>query len=504
MSLTKNGIVTIMGAGCGDYDLITLRGKKVLEQCEVVVYDSLIDSRLLELVPITAEKICVGKRCGRHSETQENINALLVSKAREGKIVVRVKGGDPFVFGRGGEEIAELQRNNIRYDIVPGISSSIAVPELAGIPVTHRKVSRSFHVITGHTADDFSQERMRSYAKLDGTLVFLMGLSNLGRIAEELIRSGMDGNTSAAVISDGASTKQKVVRAELNRIADEVQRQQVRMPAVIVIGETAGYDFSPNVSRPLSGVTVTVTGTRRFSHKLSDALEKMGAEIQRLEHLDVVEYKSNAALDRALKNLSEYSIIVLTSINGAEIFFKKLFGLKTDIRTLSHIRFAVIGSGTAEVLERHGIFPDLIPDKFTSERLAEQLCGYVKENERVLILRAEKGSRILNELLDKNNITYDDIKTYDVQSKGTDMAQTDIIGDYITFASSSGVKAFFDSGLNIPDHVRIICIGDITAETLRRYHVNDFRISETRNIDGIIRTIIMEEENEKIQKAQIK
>ena len=220
------GKVYLVGAGCGDFDLITLRGKRLLEICQVIVYDSLIDDRLLEFVPSDCEKICVGKRAGRHSESQENINSLLVQKAGEGKNVVRLKGGDPFVFGRGGEEITALRQNSIPYSIVPGISSCIACAELGGIPVTHRNVSRSFHVITGHTAEDLLPENMKNYAQLDGTLVFLMGLGNVRNIAESLISNGKAPKIPAAVISNGAGANQSVLRTTLDNIADKTEKSK--------------------------------------------------------------------------------------------------------------------------------------------------------------------------------------------------------------------------------------------------------------------------------------
>lgn len=503
MSVKKKGTVYLVGAGCGDYDLITLRGKTALEQCDTVIYDSLIDDRILNFASSAAEKISVGKRCGKHSETQENINSLLVSKATEGKTVVRLKGGDPFVFGRGGEEIIELKKNDIEFDIIPGISSSIAVPELAGIPVTHRKVSRSFHVITGHTADDFTEDSIKKYAELEGTLVFLMGLKNLRYITDSLIKYGKDKNMPACVISNGAGSYQSIVKSKLIEIADEAEKQNAPSPAVIVIGKTVEYDFAPTVSRPLSGITVTATGTKRFVTKLSKALENKGARVQRLDHLDVVEYSSNERLDKALKNISDYDFLVLTSINGAEIFLRKLREFKVDIRKLANIKIAVIGSGTAEVLEKRGIFPDLIPKQYTSESLGKMLSKAVAENERVLILRAEKGSKMLTEILDKNQALYDDIKIYDVAENSGFYEENKIVGDYVIFASSSGVRAFFDSEKAIPKNAKIVCIGDITAQAVRQHGINDFRISKTSNIEGIIETIInAEEENETIKKAQ--
>ena len=501
----KRGTVYLVGAGCGDADLITLRGMNLLKQCDTVIYDSLIDSRLLEFVPMSAEKICVGKRCGLHSETQENINVMLVAKAEEGKNVVRLKGGDPFVFGRGGEEIAELQKNHVPYDIVPGISSAIAVPELAGIPVTHRKISRSVHIITGHTADDFSESKMKSYAQLDGTLVFLMGLQNLEKITESLTAYGKDKNTPSAVISDGAGTCQRIVTAKLCHIAAEVRKEKLSAPAVIVVGETAAFDFLPTTDRPLAGKKVTVTGTIKFVNRMSVALERKGAMVERLAHLNVVEYKENSLLDNALKNITDYNIIVLTSINGAEIFFRRMAELKMDIRKLSGVRFAAIGTGTAGVLKKRGIFPEIMPDIYTSEALGNLLCRYVTEKDKLLILRAEQGSAKLTDILKKNGICYNEIKVYHVMPVRKNEINYHIKSDYITFGSSSGVRAFFENGFILPENIKIICIGSVTADTLRQFGINHFVIAKTSCADGIIEAIIMEEKNhETIQKIKSK
>lgn len=497
------GKVYLVGAGCGDYDLITLRGKELLEGCDTVVYDSLIDIRLLDFLPDNAEKICVGKRAGQHSESQENINELLVQKAKEGKIVVRLKGGDPFVFGRGGEEIIALKENNIKYSVVPGISSAIAVPELAGIPVTHRQTSRSVHIITGHTADDMLPENMSNYAKLDGTLVFLMGLNNIDKICKSLIKCGKNENTPAAVISNGASSNQQIVRGKLNDIADKVQENSIKSPAIIVIGETASFDFKETINLPLKNISVTVTGTKRFSAKLSSMLKKSGACVRTFDYLNVAEYADNTNFDNALKNISEYKWIVLTSVNGAEIFFKRLKKLKLDIRKLLNIKFAVIGSGTAEVLENYGIFADLVPNDYTSSALGKTLSESVSINEKVLILRAKQGSAELTKILDENKISYNDIKTYDLVSNPNNVS--DIVDtDFITFASASGVNVFFENGFDISPKTKIICIGEITANALKKHNISDFRISKISNADGILQEIISEAENEKIQTTESK
>ena len=318
----SNGRVYIVGAGCGDFDLITMRGAEYIRHCDVLVYDSLIDVSLLGFAPETAEKICVGKRSGRHSEKQENINEILVEKAREGKTVVRLKGGDPFVFGRGGEEIEALKSADIPFDIVPGISSSIAVPELAGIPVTHRNLSRSVHIITGHTAQDTLPENIKKCAETDGTLVFLMGLRNLPDIVENLIQNGKSADTPVAVVSNGACAKNQTVRGTLSTICENVKSAEVVPPAVIVVGETAKFDFAPTITRPLKNVSVTVTGTRKLSDKLGKMLTLSGAKVKRHDLLKVIEYHDNEVFDNAINGIDGYDYVVLSSLGSCRSYCK--------------------------------------------------------------------------------------------------------------------------------------------------------------------------------------
>ena len=454
----------IVGAGCGDFDLITMRGAEYIRHCDVLVYDSLIDVSLLGFAPETTEKICVGKRSGRHSEKQENINEILVEKAREGKTVVRLKGGDPFVFGRGGEEIEALK---------------------------HRNLSRSVHIITGHTAQDTLPENIKKCAETDGTLVFLMGLRNLPDIVENLIRNGKSEDTPVAVVSNGACAKNQTVRGTLSTICENVKSAEVVPPDVIVVGETAKFDFAPTITRPLKNVSVTVTGTRKLSDKLGKMLTLSGAKVKRHDLLKVIEYHDNEAFDNAINGIDGYDYVVLTSMNGAEIFMSRLRKLKKDIRSFANIKFAVIGSGTAAVLEKYGIFADCIPNVYTTRELGILLAKTVKSGEKVLILRAENGSPELTRILADNNIDFDDVKTYDIQlEKKQDNSVVDT--DFITFASASGVNTFFDGGAIISDRTSVVCIGEITAEALESHGVNSFRIAKTKDTDGILETIIKE------------
>ena len=486
----KAGIVHLVGAGCGDYDLISLRGLRLLQNCDCVIYDSLIDSRLLEFVTENCEKICVGKRFGKHSEKQENINNMLVEKACEGKIVVRLKGGDPFVFGRGGEEIIKLKKYKIPYTIVPGISSSVAVPELAGIPVTHRKIARKFTVMTGHTADDSESVYQNLNLEKTGTLVCLMGLNNLENICNELINSGNSSLTPVAVISDGASSRQKIIRGNLSDIVQKSVQNKMKSPAVIVFGKTADFDFLPEKKDGALCCSVAVAGTKSFQDRLENALNIYGANVRRLNYVNINEYKNIPLFDEALSNIDKYKWIVFTSANGVDIFIKKLREKRFDLRKFSHIKFAVIGNATAKELEKSGIYPDLIPEKFTCGCLGKTLSECVKKDENILIVRAEKGSPLLTEILDTNNISFKDIHLYDLEYIPPDPENTLVDDDYVVFGSALGVKGFFECGYKLSEKTKVVSLGEVTSAKLKEYGIMDLIVSEKPDVNSIVKAIM--------------
>lgn len=473
----SKGYVYLCGAGCGEADLITIRGMNALKSCDAVVYDALIDEKLLEAVPENAERICVGKRAGKHSEKQESINDIIVKKALEGKCVVRLKGGDPLVFGRGGEEAVSLEENGIRYEFIPGITSAAAVPELAGIPVTHRNVSRSFHVITGHTAEDTLPDNMAEYARLNGTLVFLMGLRKLPMIAEGLIENGKVPETPAAVISNGGREGQSVIGGTLSDIAEKAK--DAAAPAVIVIGETASYRLITDKK-----ISAALVGTKHFTEKLSHKLLPYGIKTEFPCELEVNEYKENHAFDLALKSISEYTAAVFTSANAVRIFFDRLKKLRIDIRKLAHMRFAAIGSGTADILSEYGIFADMIPEKYTSAQLGKLLAESCGSEDNILIPRAEQGSSELTDPLDASGIRYNEIRIYDV-CVSEKVKPCRIENDFLVFGSSSGVRDFFDGGFEVSDSTEIICIGEITAAELEKRSGRKCGVSLSQDADGI-------------------
>lgn len=499
--MKRKGKAYLIGAGCANYDLITLRAAAVLKESTAVIYDNLIDKRLLSLCKKDALKIYAGKRSGAHSHTQSEINELLTGLALDGHIVARLKGGDPFVFGRGGEEAKALRAHDIEYAVIPGVTSAVAVPEFSGIPVTHRGLSRSFHVISGNTMDDLPPEKLSLYAKLDGTLVFLMGLSNLGTIAEKLIKSGAAPSTPSAVISGGGTSRQKTVKSTLGKIARDVKKENLSTPAVIVIGETAGLELYPSDLFPLAGKTVAVSGTDGFCRNVRSKAEVLGAFTVKAAGLKPVYLYENALFSDALSDLTKYSAAVFTSANGAEAFFSMLKKSRTDLRTLFQLRFAAIGEKTAKAVERHGIYPELVCASAASEELGRLLCRSFSPDDKLLLLRARCASDELTKILDKSDMNYTDIALYDVKDCAGD-SENAVSADYYAFGSGSSVRSFLEGGNAIAKGAKCVCMGKSAQKALEDCGISEILVSETPCADGIIKTILEDTDHEKIQTAE--
>ncbi len=489
--MEKQGCVYLVGAGCGGPELLTLRGASLLGTCDTVVYDDLIAGGILSLVPDQAEKLYMGKRCGKHSASQEEICSLLIAKARMGKRVVRLKGGDPFVFGRGGEEILALRKAGIAYEEVPGVSSAIAIPAMAGIPVTHRGVSRSVHIVTAHTADtpDGLPSYLEELAHLPGTLVFLMGLNRLEQIAKRLIGGGMPADTPAAVISGGNAPEPAAVRGTLADIVRRTQEAGVQAPAVIVVGAAAAMNLSFEAEKPLRGVCVGLTGTQAILQKLRSALEEHGARV-----FDAVQSQiCPLPLDFDLRTLCEgRNWIVFTSGNGVHLFFQHLARQKIDLRGLHGCRFAAIGRATSQQLWEHGIQADICPDPYTSEALARALCRAAEPGEDIFLFRSRRGSRELLQTL-AARYTVRDVPLYDLRADraAADMARSCLErADYLTFSSASGVELFLREYGEIPQRAACVCIGEVTANALRKVYHKPFFTAPEISAEGIVRVIL--------------
>ncbi|MGN0308683.1 MAG: uroporphyrinogen-III C-methyltransferase [Lachnospiraceae bacterium] len=483
------GKVILVGAGPGDAGLITVKGLEKLKSCDAVVYDRLASEELLKAAPMDCKKIYVGKEVGRQSKTQEEINAILIECAGKYDIVVRLKGGDPFVFGRGGEEIEALRQFDIPYEVIPGVTSAVAVPECAGIPVTHRGIARSFHVIAGHTRDliggpDYDYELL---GKLEGTLIFLMGLANLEEITGNLVCAGKPAATPAAVISQGTTTGQKMVKGSLSTIAKKVKESKLQSPAVIVIGKTAEYEFlhsSPKAKR------VGIIATKLLGEKLAEGLEKRGMRPIPLCRMEVLPTKQMERLDGELRHLEHYGWILFTSQNAIPLFFGKMKELRMDIRILSGLKFAALGNGTAEKLLEYGIKADFIPSVYTASVLAEEFAKIVRAGEKVLIPRAVQGSRELTHILAEERVDFLDLGIYDVTGRMTPNISCLEEMDYLLFASASGVKAFFDKlgdrVLSFPKEIRMVCIGKITQKKLLERYTKADVAATAMNVEELL------------------
>lgn len=482
------GCVYLVGAGCGA-GLITVRGLRLLRSCDAAVYDDLIDPALLDELPPGAEAVYMGKRRGVCSASQAEITALLIERARAGKTVVRLKGGDPFVFGRGGEELLALRQAGIPCEEVPGVTSAIAIPAEAGIPATHRRLSRSVHIVTAHTADtpDGLPPDLDTLARLkEGTLVFLMGLHQLPRLAERLLAAGKAPETPAAVVSGGNAPHPATVRGTLADIAERAR--DVRPPAVVVIGETAAMDVSSTVPRPLSGITVGLTGTDAVSGRLAVALEALGArtfpaERSRVEPLPAAELNG-------LPSGGE-PWLVFTSANGVQLFFDALRQRGIDLRRLHVCKFAVIGAATAAALASRGIQADLCPETFTTAALARALLDTVPAGEAVWLFRSAHGSPALAAALAAEHPVRD-VPLYRLSADPAVSARArPRLGamDFLAFSSASGVELYFAAHRAVPEGTVCVCIGEVTAAALRRRYPGPFLTAPEISVQGIVDAI---------------
>ena len=484
------GSVTLVGAGCGKADLITVRGLRMLQQCQAVVYDDLIDPALLSAAPERALRIYMGKRSGHHSASQEEINRKLIALAQSGLHVVRLKGGDPYLFGRGGEEMLALQAAGIPCAEIPGIPSAIGIPAEAGIPVTHRGVSRGVHIITAHAAGtaDGLPEDFDAIAKLDDTLIFLMGLRQLSRIVQRLLAAGKSPDTPAAVLSGGNSPHPVAVRSALKDIEAAAAAAGAVSPAIILVGKAAAMDLH---AKPLSGVCVGITGTEEIAGKQRFLLEQLGAKAMRLAVSRVRDLPMSPVWETTRPHW-----LVFTSGNGVKRFFRQLAQQGNPLGSCANRRFAVIGAATQKVLEGFGIRADLCPETFTSEALALALAEKAQPEEEILLLRSVSGTPVLRELLEQRGFTVRDVAAYALEPEGKAPLPAHL--DYLTFSSASGVELFFHQYGSLPQGVQCVCIGEVTARALEQHTSASYLLAEETSAAGIINTIL----NQQRKKAQ--
>jgi uroporphyrinogen III methyltransferase / synthase len=502
------GKVYLVGAGPGDPGLITVRGKYLLERAEVVVYDYLASQKLLKHVPPTAELIYAGKKGGdKHTHTQEEINQMLVDFASAGKNVIRLKGGDPFIFGRGGEEVERLAAAGIPFEVVPGVTSATAAATYAGIPITHRGYTASVAFLTGHE-DPTKADSNIDWEKLAvgaGTLVVYMGIKNLPIIVDKLIKYGRDPQTPVAVVRWASTPEQKSVVGTLATITEVVKAAGIKPPSLIIVGEVVKLRETIDwfEKRPLFGKRIVVTRTREQASELIAGLEEAGADCLEYSTIHIKPVDSYEVLDSEMERVKEYHWILFSSINGIRYFFKRLFARGMDARDLKGPAIAVVGKSTADTLLEYGINADLIPPVFTSEGLAESLLDQGVEGRNILIPRALKGREILPETLRGAGAQVTVAPVYmNVPPQGRKDALRDELEagkvGMVTFTSSSTVRNFLtmvdaadrDELKVLLKGVKIATIGPITAKTVTDNGLTVDVQPEIHTIPEMVRAII--------------
>lgn len=487
--MTDKGKVYIMGAGPGDLELLTLKGKRAVEEADCIVYDRLINPRILNFAKKDAEMIYLGKGNTEGGIIQDEINKTIVKKALEGKIVARVKGGDPFVFGRGGEEIQSLYDNNIPFEIIPGITSSISVPAYAGIPVTHRGIARSFHVFTGHTMEDGTWHNFEAIAKLEGTLVFLMGIKTLPTIVTDLIYNGKCPDTPVAIIEKGATSDQRVTVGTLNTIVDIAKERKIVPPAITIIGEVVNLreTFKWFEEKNLFGKKILVTRDKKQAGEFSDKIEKMGGIAVELPFIEIESTLGTISKDM----LQDYSAILFNSPNGVREFMNKI----DDIRIFSHLKIGAVGSKTKEILESYKLKADFMPDEYLVSKLAELSLDYTKPGDKILIITSDISpcdTEKLNSIYDREFHKMIAYNTKKIIREKDEVLKTLSKIEIVTFLSSSTVDAFYESiGKDIESvkNKKFASIGPVTSDTMRKYGFSVDYEATVYDVNGILEAV---------------
>lgn len=497
----KPGMVYLVGAGPGGPGLITLRGLECIERADVVIYDRLIDERLLEHCKPAAELIDVGKSATSHTMEQDEINQLLISKAKQGKAVVRLKGGDPFVLGRGGEEADALSSNDVPFEVVPGVSSAVAVPAYAGIPVTHRHVASSFAVVTGHEdpLKDTSSVNWKKLAAAADTLICLMGMGNLSHIVDELIAGGRAPDTPVALIRYGTTPAQETITGTLSTIVEEADKADFKPPVVIVVGDVVVLRdrLSWFEKRPLFGKRILVTRSRSQAGKLSRLLTERGATTIELPTVEIRDVSDTTELDQAVRHLHDYHWVLFTSVNGVEALWNRLSALRLDARWFRDVRIGAIGPATAEALASRGLNADFVPAEHTSEAAASGLGEIGVSGQRILLPRADIAPKDLCERLIELGAKPHEVVAYitktpsEISLNAREILDSGNI-DIATFTSSSTVTnllSLLDEEPHVLDGIVVACIGPVTAATAKAAGLNTDIIAEEYTIPGLVEAI---------------
>ncbi|MDB6026025.1 MAG: tetrapyrrole methylase [Verrucomicrobiales bacterium] len=502
--MKSKGIVYLVGAGPGDIGLLTLRGAELLKHADVVVYDALVNADLLRLAPKTAEFIYGGKRASSHAIPQSELNQLLIAKAREGKCVVRLKGGDPYTFGRGGEEAEELVAAKVPFEVVPGISSFVAVPNYAGIPLTHRDHSSSFTVVTGHEDPDKEEKNINwaQVAKTPGTKVILMGTERMGEIGAQLIEHGMAKDTPVAMVRWGTLGKQRSIDGTLSTIGGVIQKTNFGPPSVAIVGDVVTLRKKLNwfEKRSLFGKRIVVTRTREQASELAKELLERGADVLEIPTIKIAPPSNLADMADAIVALNTYSWIIFTSPNGVSVFFEHFFRAFDDLRDIGGVRIAAVGPATAAKLKELHLKVDVMPDEYVGKKIADALHKFESiENLNILLLRAEVANSDLPKKLEEMGAIVDDVACYktipeteDLNGAVARLAENG--ADWITFTSGSTVENFH-ARFNLPKvianfpHIKLASIGPETSKAIVALGLKPTVEARQHTIEGLVKAI---------------
>ena len=486
--------VSLVGVGPGDENLLTLKALECIQNADVLVYDNLINPTVLNKARLDTKLIYAGKISGNHYLTQDKINETIAKYATSGEYVVRLKGGDPYIFGRGGEEAEYLIERCIDFEIVHGVSSFYAGLGYAGIPITFRGEATSFHVFTGHKKKGEPLDLdFKNIAKSDGSLVFLMGISNLPLIVNGLLSNGMDPHIGATIVENGTRYNQRVFRGELCSIEEIAKRENIVSPALIVVGDVCKKDLSffNKYKLPLSGKNILLTATRSLAEKMAKRFKDTGANICEMSLIAIKEIEIEK--EKLLSEINDSTHILFTSSNGVDIFFEQIKRYGIDIRSLYNKKICVIGSGSGEALNKYGVNADFIPSKFDSKSFLDEILPKLDKDSKVLMLRAKIGSDVLPKGLKSAGIVFSDIPVYDtiIDHRKKFELNKDIENfDYVVAASASGVKALVEM---IEDKKmlsgKVVSIGPVTTKALVELGIENIITAKRYDVEGIIDAI---------------
>ena len=507
MSSARLGVVYLVGAGPGDPGLMTARSLELIADADVVFYDRLIPPGALDGAREDAELVYVGKQPGASAVPQEEIAERLIEAARTGRSVVRLKGGDPFVFGRGGEEGEALRKAGVEFEVVPGVTAGVAAAAYAGIPVTHRDDASAVAFVTGHEDPEKGESALdwEALARFPGTLVFYMGVKRLAENAAALIASGRDPGEPAAAVERGTMPGQRTVTATLGTLAEAVEREGIGAPALIVVGPVAARreQLAWLERRPLHGRRVVVTRARAQASGLAAALRGLGAEVVELPAIRIEPRIEAPEVRAAIESIRDYALVCLTSPNGAHLLFEALAANRSagrsegapggDARALAGATVAAIGAGTARALASHGIVADVVPERFVAEELVEALADVEVEGRRVLIARAAEARDVLPEALRERGAEVDVVALYETVREEPDAESVEAAqaADYVTFTSSSTVRNLVEAlGDRFPASARIVSIGPVTSEAARAAGLTVDVEAERHDIDGLLAALL--------------